>query len=142
MARDLTIAEFKAACKRNGMEVDEYSPLGYVKVSDTTFVSRLNGGKRLRDQLAYLIQERNRIQKIRDIVRLAEEAPWDTQDEKIVAMLNLFNYIREVADIHFGIPTMEMNIIELAMRLGVEPADFGAWWDAILAADCVISEML
>ena len=75
MARDLTVAEFKAACKRNGMEVDEYSPLGYVKVNDTTFVSRLNGGKRLRDQLAYLIQERNAIAKRRELAKEAASCP-------------------------------------------------------------------
>lgn len=62
-ARDLSYKQFRAALKRNGMAP---SVMGYVTVlrrADGTAkldVFAPNGGSRYRDQLAYLLRERDR----------------------------------------------------------------------------------
>lgn len=57
--RDLTAAQFAAALKRHGFEPVGF--LGYFRLPGTRrYVSALNAGPRRRDQLAYLIRQRDR----------------------------------------------------------------------------------
>ena len=58
MTRDLTKAQFDAACRRH-----EFRPAGfggYYHIDNRMMVSVLNAGRRYRDQLAYLIRQRDR----------------------------------------------------------------------------------
>ena len=58
--RDLTKAQFDAACQRNGFRAVGW--LGYydLGLSVQVHCSILNAGSRRRDQIAYLISERGR----------------------------------------------------------------------------------
>lgn len=65
MSRDMTEAEFKAACKRRGFAASEI-PLGYFRLAppvSNTSVSILNAGTSRRRQLAYLIHEQAAAEK-------------------------------------------------------------------------------
>jgi hypothetical protein len=60
MTRDLTRAQFWAACERAGFTRTEVSFMGYYRLAppfQNTSVSILNAGDRRRDQLAYLHAE-------------------------------------------------------------------------------------
>lgn len=71
MTRDMTRAQFRAACERAGFKGPGL--LGYCRLVppyDNTHVSILNAGERRRDQLAYLHaqqakQERKALEAIR-----------------------------------------------------------------------------
>lgn len=60
MPRDMSRAEFEAACKRAGFVKEGF--MGYYRLpgAPNTCVSAWNGGSRLRDQLAYLHRENDR----------------------------------------------------------------------------------
>jgi hypothetical protein len=55
MARDMTKAQFEAACKRRGFGAEGF--LGYYLLPCGVGVSVLNAGPTYRAQLAYLIAE-------------------------------------------------------------------------------------
>ena len=55
MSRDLSEREFWDRCEKYGMT---RALMGYVHVTRSTSVYRYNGGNRRRDQLAYLLRER------------------------------------------------------------------------------------
>lgn len=55
--RDMTKAEFDAACKRHGFVQEHF---GYWKVTGSLRVFPGNAGNRRRDQLAYMIQKRDK----------------------------------------------------------------------------------
>lgn len=58
--RDLTKAQFDAACKRHGFKREF---MGYYSVGNGVSVYARNAGERRRDQLAYLIREAARAAK-------------------------------------------------------------------------------
>ncbi len=58
MARDMTKKQFDEACEKHGFKREGF--LGYYKVTDTLSASILNAGPRRRDQLAYLINARDK----------------------------------------------------------------------------------
>lgn len=60
-SRDLTSGQFKASLARHGMTLQGF--MGYVDMglpNHRLHVSGWNGGERRRDQLAYLLRERDR----------------------------------------------------------------------------------
>ena len=59
-ARDMSAKEYEVALARNGLTRRWY--MGYVGIGNNTFVCALNAGPRRRDQLAYLLRERERVQ--------------------------------------------------------------------------------
>lgn len=60
MTRDMTEAQFRAACKRHGFKPQGF--LGYYNLPGTsTQVSVLNAGSNRRNQLAYLISEQTKL---------------------------------------------------------------------------------
>lgn len=61
--RDLTKQQFDAAIRRHGFQ---RQPLGYFMVDDRTAVCAANAGPVRRDQLAYLLQERDRVEARRE----------------------------------------------------------------------------
>jgi len=58
MARDMSKRQFRAALKRHGIKPRGF--LGYHDIGNGTLVSALNAGSRRRDQLAYLLRERDK----------------------------------------------------------------------------------
>ena len=59
--RDMTNKQFLAACQRRGFRFQGF--MGYVTVARGVSVSILNAGPNRRAQLAYLIQNAERIEK-------------------------------------------------------------------------------
>ena len=59
MRRDMTEPQFKAACKRHGFRHDYF---GYYEVWSGHLIYARNGGTSRREQLAYLLKERERLQ--------------------------------------------------------------------------------
>lgn len=60
-SRDLTKAQFDAACERRGFKRTGF--MGYYEIGYNTSVSVLNAGRRRRDQLAYLIREAGKAER-------------------------------------------------------------------------------
>jgi len=61
MGRDISKKQFDEACKRHGFTTHGF--LGYYNIGYGTEVSILNAGIRKRDQLAYLIQQKDKAKK-------------------------------------------------------------------------------
>lgn len=66
-SRDMSEREFRKALEKHGFDVDGFciGPLGYVQLpGTTTSVSIRNArSRRLRDILAYLIQQKKRVEQ-------------------------------------------------------------------------------
>ena len=63
--RDITEAQFRAACKRHGFKSMGF--MGYFELGlGGAMASAWNAGPRRRDQLAYLIKQRDAIARRRD----------------------------------------------------------------------------
>ena len=59
MSRDITRKQFDAACARYGFI--RQMGMGYYDVGNGVWVSAWNAGDRLRDRLAYLIRESEKV---------------------------------------------------------------------------------
>ncbi len=62
--RDMTKAEFAAACKRNGFVAKGF--LGYFQTPSGVCISALNAGPNRRSQIAYLIRENEKWERQRE----------------------------------------------------------------------------
>jgi hypothetical protein len=59
--RDMTKAQFQAACKKHGFVKEPF--MGYYRLPSGTSVSIWNAGPSRREQLAYLIQQNEKINR-------------------------------------------------------------------------------
>jgi len=62
--RDLTDKQFRESVERNGMK---FAPFGYVEIDGGKLaVNRMNGGWTRRQQLAYLLRERDKYEATKE----------------------------------------------------------------------------